>query len=167
MMDRKKLAGFSFLLGLVCVTLTARVEAQSYPIQTGELTVSSGGSPTSSLQAGQSFAVAGGGFNPSTTVTITIDPSGAILGTATTDATGAFSATVSVPSSLSTGSYTVRATGAGPSGTLVLSQAVTVQGAASGLPVTGSSSTIALLIGISLLAAGALLVTLTRRSRLA
>lgn len=166
-MNRKKLAGLAWMLGLVCVFLTATAEAQSYPVQTGRLVVVEGSNATGTVLAGQSVRIAGGGFNPGATIRITIESDPVTLGTVTADGNGAFSAMAAIPTRFPNGDHTLKATGISRNGTLVLSQAVVVQGGTSALPVTGSSTTVALLVGASLVGAGGLLVILTRHGRLA
>ena len=64
----------------------------------------------SSVEAGKTVTVKGTGFAPESTVTITLHSEPVEVGTATTDASGDFTATVTVPATTEAGDHTVVAT---------------------------------------------------------
>jgi len=104
---------------LVMLLVSQAVLAQYQP--GGSLALS-----PSTVAAGGQVTVSGTGFAPASQVQLTIDPDPSHLATVTTDAEGAFSAEVTIPTSLS-GEYTVVATGTDPAGSvLVLSATLTV-----------------------------------------
>src|SRR3954454_47385 len=74
-------------LALVFVALPALAAAQSYPPEQGTLQVSD-----STVAPGQQVNVSGNGYAAGTTVTITFQSDPVTVGSATTDASGAFSA---------------------------------------------------------------------------
>jgi hypothetical protein len=87
-----------------------------------EAAPTTGAAPRSSsphdLRRGDLVSVSGTGFNPGTRVTITFHSAGVVVGRATTDRQGHFSATVAVPGSASTGAHHFEASGTGPNGPL-------------------------------------------------
>ena len=150
---------------LVLLLSITHVSAQgSGPVETGPLPIPNGAIPT----PGASITIQGTGFLPNATVTIIVASDPVEVGTATTDATGAFQTTVTIPANLPAGEHHLRASGpAASGGTLVLETAFQVQTGAPGsggsLPVTGGSPWLLLIpAGI---AAGVGLV-LTQRHRL-
>ena len=68
----------------------------------------------SSVEAGKTVAVTGTGFAPSTTVTLTLHSEPVEVAAATTDASGAFTATVMVPTNTEAGAHTLVASTATP-----------------------------------------------------
>ena len=90
---------------------------------------------SSTVTAGGTVTVSGGGFAGASEVKITIQSQPVLLATATTAANGNFSVVVTVPTSFS-GQHTIVATGTDPAGSLlVLSAPITV---ASSLPQTST-----------------------------
>jgi hypothetical protein len=109
------------------------------------------------------LTVNGDGFAPHTKVTITLESSPVLLGTAATNASGAFSKTVTIPRTTAPGRHTIKATGkAAGGGTLVLSREIIVGGSLSG---TGANILAWLVLGGGFLGLGlALLIARHRRS---
>ncbi len=106
---------------------------------------------------GQTVTVSAAGFMPNSTVMIVLDPGAAGLGSATVNATGVFSASVTIPASAS-GARTIVISGKGTStAPLTLSVAVNIGAAGSGIPTTGSESLPILLWAIGATGAGAAL----------
>ncbi|WP_297907695.1 alpha-L-fucosidase [uncultured Actinomyces sp.] len=68
----------------------------------------------SSVEAGKTVAVTGTGFAPESAVTLTLHSEPVEVGTATTDASGAFTATVTVPATTEAGAHTLVASTATP-----------------------------------------------------
>jgi LPXTG-motif cell wall-anchored protein len=114
------------------------------------------------------------GYGPGELVDITFASKPVSLGTVTTDATGAFSAQVTIPRDASPGTHTISTTGRRADGsTLVLTTSITVAGrdggaragsSAGALPFTGSSNALsAVWIALAVLVLGAALVIGARR----
>ncbi|MER7274684.1 hypothetical protein ABT369_09525 [Dactylosporangium sp. NPDC000244] len=150
-------AGFAVLQAPAPVTLPATAP----PAPDGALT----GATDTTPQPGQTITITGSGYKPNTTITVAIYSTPVTVGTVTTDGTGAFSATVTVPAGLAPGSHTLVAAGLAPDNTVrYLTAAVTVvpTAVATGpLPVTGAAVTglaqlgsIAVIIGVLLTALG-------------
>ena len=68
----------------------------------------------STVEAGKTIAVTGTGFAPESAVTLTLHSEPVEVGTATTDASGAFTATVTVPATTEAGAHTLVASTATP-----------------------------------------------------
>ena len=66
------------------------------------------------VEAGKTVAVTGTGFAPDSAVTLTLHSEPVEVGTATTDASGAFTATVTVPATTEAGAHTLVASTAAP-----------------------------------------------------
>lgn len=137
--------------------LPVAAHAQEYPPSSGDLEV-----PSDTAEPGGAVTISGSGYAPNTTVTITVN--GVQVATVTTDGTGAFTATITLPTGV-TGDVEIAATGTGADGeTRVLSATVTVAGDGSTLPRTGSSGTFpAVGMALVLLCMGAAFVVATRR----
>ena len=153
------------IVGLVALMGAAGAGAVDYPTTTGGLSVTQNGQATTTVTPGGAFVVAGSGCAAGVPVQVTFGST--LLTTVNTDATGAFSTSVTVPSSATNGNATITATGADVSGgSCVLTAAVVVAGASAsilGLAFTGGN--VALLAGVAaaVLAVGALFVGVTRR----
>lgn len=143
----------------------------SEPVSTGALqsTIDAG----EEVQPGTEIALSGSGFAPGAQIDIVIESDPIHLGTVSTDATGYFEATVTIPTTgLSAGDHTLKATGPGPAGGLrVLSIPIEVAGspvAASpapyGLPVTGLVVLPFAAFGLAAVVGGAFLVQRSRRT---
>ena len=136
----------------------------------GDLSVSN-----ATPSAGSEITVSGEGFAPTSPVQITIASSPQLLATVESDASGAFSVTVSIPASLS-GQHTISATGTDAAGSVLVLTAVVEVAAStvpptdtSPLPGTGRSGSDGLVLaiagaGIVLMTSVLLLTTRTRRS---
>lgn len=131
-----------------------------------------------SAARGESVIASGSGYRPASTVELTLNSDPIALGSATTDAAGAFEHRFTVPATASLGSHTVTASGADSSGgTRALSAAleVTDPAAAPGsagrsnggstLPRTGATIAAITAMGIVLVALGAMAVVGARRRR--
>ncbi|NJC64349.1 fibronectin type III domain-containing protein [Planosporangium flavigriseum] len=151
------LAGSDLAKVLAPVT-SAPTPPASVPASAGKLTA-----PSTSVTANQSVTLSGTGYAAHVPVQVVVYSTPQVLKTVTTDGTGAFSTSVTLPAGLS-GSHTLVAGGVGPDGAYrYLTLGVTAS--AGGLPVTGAA--LPKLIGIALLvlAFGVVLVRLTRRRR--
>ena len=161
-------------------SVTVKAEKLSTPAVTVE---------PSSVEAGKTVTVKGTGFAPESTVTITLHSEPVEVGTATTDASGDFTATVTVPATTEAGDHTVVAASNTPTVTASAPLTVTAppapaedpstapstqptappapapeQGGKGGLARTGTNALI--LVAAALVAAGAG-TAFIRRSRLA
>jgi LPXTG cell wall anchor motif len=183
---RKLVSALAVATGLTLVAGPAL--AQNYPPDTQKLTVSE-----STVSPGESFTVSGDGAEGGATVSFTLKgSSGALgggraiaagpglarvaaavrpqaqsavpLGSTTANASGEFSATLTIPSSTDPGGYTVTAASGGD----VLA-VVTIRVAAAGgvgdLPFTGGNVLPGLAIGATLILAGGLLLLSLKRRR--
>ncbi len=175
----------------LCVTLLAAVIvvmatapgalAQDYPIEGGEVDVVINSGGDDQLDPGDSLTVSGNGFTAGAQVVVTIASEPVVLATVNANAQGAFSVTAVIPADFPEGNHTIKASGASPTGTLVLetpvqvggavasqSSPTTVAGTAAGsqgtLPFTGSSTLIMLAVALGLLGAGALFIVGYRRT---
>ncbi|WP_290805846.1 family 43 glycosylhydrolase [Herbiconiux sp.] len=126
---------------------------------------------TTTLTAGQSFTVRGSGFGAEERIDFTLFSTPTALGTVQTDSAGAFTVTLTVPTSVTAGAHTLRAASADSDD--VAEVAVTVKAAAGTggavpgadpLASTGLTIGWSLVGGAALLAAGLLLVMRRRRS---
>ena len=109
---------------------------------------------------GASPTLTGAGFVASSTVSVTVG--GDTLGTATTDSSGAFSASFAFPSL--TGTQTVTASGSGVSATVSVDFSCTA-GQSTGSSNTGVEILTLLLIAGALLAGGVVATTIGRRRK--
>jgi LPXTG cell wall anchor motif len=117
--------------------------------------------------AGQSITVSGSGFAPNSPVSIVLEPGSTTLGTATSNASGAVSATVTIPAGTTgTGSIVLVGSSAGGA-TVRVSVPIAVGSSAGGLPTTGTNSTEPMIMwAVAAMAAGGVLVVgVTRRRR--
>lgn len=126
---------------------------------------------SSSATPGSTVVFTGTGWPANSSIPVTVD--GVSVGSATTNASGSFSFSYTFPAATSTGTHVVSASCGG----FVLSQNITVSSGGttnvttvtpltsttSSLPVTGSNSIGMAQIALALLAAGGLLVLVTRR----
>jgi hypothetical protein len=104
---------------------------------------------------GGTIVVSGDGFQQDSTVVLALYSAPLVLGTATADADGAFSMTLTLPDGY-VGNHTILASGVDPDGEprfLTLSIDV-VAGEGGGLPATGGPVALLLLLGATLVAAG-------------
>lgn len=158
---RRLLAGTAAIIATLFV-LAGPAQAQgTYPVVRGDATVSA-----TTVTVGGTVTVSGGGFSSDCPVILTVRVGNKvyITQTLTPDGSGNVSADVKLTR---TGRNVIELTGCQANGaTRVLSARVTVRGAGagSGLPSTGGDLT-SLYAGIGLLAAGGLLVMVTRQRR--
>jgi hypothetical protein len=126
--------------------------------------------PTGAISAGSATAtpgaqvtISGDGYQPGSTVVITVYSTPVNLGTATVQTNGTFTATVTLPANLATGSHTLLASGIAPGGAVrYVSKALTVSAANFGpLPVTGVNAIRIGLGAVALLVLGVAAVVMT------
>jgi titin len=138
------------------------------PTKNGDLTLPAGA--TSTVAAGKTMTISGSGYAPNSTVALAIYSTPQVLTTVVTDASGNFTATVTVPAGLAAGSHTLVASGVDSSGNVrFVNLAVTVSasGSASGgarLAYTGADVALPLAVGIGALALGGGLIVVRRRA---
>ena len=111
--------------------------------------------------AGDSITVTGTGFYPNESVAIELRSTPVLLATATADASGSFTATVTVPSGTAAGAHEIVATGAASGH--AFADPITVAGPA--LAATGIDPLPPLLLGLCLVTTGFLLVVVRSRRR--
>lgn len=147
------------LLSVVGVTLASAQDSE--PVSTGTLTVVG----DNAVAPGEEVELRGAGYAPGGSIAITIESEPRLLATVQADAAGAFRATVTIPTDITAGEHTLKATGPDASGGLrVLSADITVIGA---LPRTGSDAAALTLAGLAAVSAGAATVIFVRRRRAA
>ena len=112
---------------------------------------------------GQAVTITGNGYRPNTVVTVVLPSTGVTLGTATTDATGAFSLIATLPIG-TTGKQMVRVLGVSVENSpfTVNTEVVVAPATAQELALTGSNTALIISIAFGLMLAGLLV---TRRSR--
>jgi len=181
---RKLVSALAIAAALTLLAIPASAQEDYPPSSSDSLTVSE-----STVAPGESITISGDGAEPGATVAFKLTKSSSALGvgrvvlagqrlaalvrpqaqssvslgSTTADSDGSFSATLTIPSGLDDGTYTLTAT----SGGVVLATA-TIQVAASGssaLPFTGSNVGPGLAIGATLIVAGGLLLLAVRRRR--
>ena len=111
------------------------------------LTLTTTDGPITTAEPGQQITVVGTGFLPYSTARIVVYSTPVVLGTATTDASGAFRKTVTIPADLEPGAHALMAYGVDPSGhehSLRLDITVAAAG-----PVTGTTGTPAAPVAIT------------------
>lgn len=159
---RRLLAGMAAIIATLFAFAGPAQAGAVYPVVRGDATVSA-----TTVTVGGSVTVSGGGFSAAdcpVILTVRVGNKVYITQTLTPDSDGNVSATVKLTR---TGRNVIELTGCQANGaTRVLSARVTVRGAGagSGLPNTGVDLT-SLYAGFGLLAAGALLVMVTRQRR--
>jgi hypothetical protein len=95
----------------------------------------------STVAAGGTTTVTGSGFTPCAEVTLTLHSDPVALGTATADATGAFSQQVTIPASTTAGTHTITGAAGGTNGIATIT--VTAEGTSTSAGSGSSSSTAA------------------------
>jgi titin len=125
-----------------------------------DLTLTTDEGRITTAEPGDEIVFVGTGFAGYSTVVITIYSSHTVLGTVVTDGDGEFRRLIAVPSDLPPGWHTVVALGIAPDGS---SWAMTIAIEFLGLAVTGTDVAVVLLLGASLVGAGAGLHTVARR----
>lgn len=148
--------------GLVLVTGSAALAA--YPPSTGSLTLSA-----TTVGPGGSLTASGSGCAPGATVALTIASTSQALGSAVANGSGAFSASVTIPSDISLGAHTIKAVcTAADGGELTLSASITAasgSSSAGGTAGTGTETWPVVLAGVGLVLVGVVLVVTVRRRR--
>ena len=153
--------------------------AQEYPVREDDLVVDDTSGSDGVVVVGERVRISGGGFVPGSTVTLVIESDPIVLGTTVADGAGFIDVSVTIPSGLTAGGHTLKASGPAPGGgTLVLSQPVTVaasqgsdpgsagQGSGSRLPVTGGALILSLtVVGAGAIGAGTAAVRIARSRR--
>jgi hypothetical protein len=118
------------------------------------------------VRPGQQVTIAGDGFAPSTRLDAALNSTPIHMATFTSSATGTFSTLVTIPAAATPGAHTIVVSGTGANGgNRQVAIPVTVQGAPAGLPSTGARPATATSVGLVLLTAGLVLVTVTRQRR--
>jgi hypothetical protein len=125
-----------------------------------------------SVQPGDTINITGSGFPANSTVTLTVHSVAITLGTVHTDGTGAFTDTVTIPSSLTGTNHKIVATSASvtcsmnPFGSKGVDAVATKpKSGIDALATTGFAAMTASVIAVALLAGGGLLLLLGRRRR--
>lgn len=152
----------------------ARVTAGAVPFPAappaGAGALSTPAGTSSALHQGSTMTVSGSGYAPFSSVTVLIYSSPQVLTTVVADASGSFTATVTVPAGLPSGNHTLVASGVDNSGVLrYVTLPVTVTGgtATARLAYTGVAVAPMLGGGLAAIAVGAGLLVLSRRRRAA
>jgi LPXTG-motif cell wall-anchored protein len=127
------------------------------------------GTSSSSVQNGGSTTVMGSGWQPGTTVALTIASTPQSLGSASVQSDGTFSQDVTIPC-LDAGTHTISGSGTGASGAAnTVNTTVTVTGTCSPnggtLPHTGSNASGVVVLASGLVLLGAVLVIALSRRR--
>ncbi|MBW3557405.1 MAG: hypothetical protein KY454_10780 [Actinobacteria bacterium] len=153
------------LVGLASMGGAASAQTQTqYPVQESNLQTDK-----TAVRPGEPVTVTGGGFAPTSSVTVSFDT--IVLGTTVTRDNGTFTTTVTIPANASPGSHTLTAVGTAPNGaTRRLTATIEVLGvsaARSGtLPRTGPGLATPLAASaVLLISAGSVAVLSTRRRR--
>jgi hypothetical protein len=104
----------------------------------------------STVSGGNQVTIQSSGWKANSDVTITLHSTPVVLGTVTADASGAVSATETIPSGTAVGSHTIELTGTDPSGAPrdVTAQINVTSGGSGSLPRTGAA--IAAMVGVAL-----------------
>jgi LPXTG-motif cell wall-anchored protein len=126
---------------------------------------------TPSVAAGGQLTVSGSGWKPNSTVQIILNSTPVGLGTANVNVEGNFSKVVTIPADTAPGAHTIVLVGTNAAGIArQVSRAITVTaatgtgtGGTGELPRTGSPAFPMTLVGVTLMAAGLLLVLSQRR----
>lgn len=118
---------------------------------------------SATLKPGETVTIGANGCGPSTPVRFYIDSTDIAIGQTTSDAQGAFTGTITIPTNTVPGAHNILSICEDP---LTLSLAITVVADGSQpLPVTGANVRPLLLAVVVLMALGALLLLVGRRSR--
>jgi hypothetical protein len=110
-------------LALVVALLLAAPALAQYPLTSGSLAVSGGGSPSAPLRPGAVVGLAGGGFQPGARVEIWMRSEPVRLATVTASGAGAIDVAVTIPTDAPAGRHTVEARGSAPDGGVVVLRA--------------------------------------------
>lgn len=141
---------------LLALLLTAPAFAQ-YPPEEPSCGVSD-----TTLGPGDQVTVSGQNWQSGSTVSFTLQPEGVGLGQTTVGGNGSFSATLTIPNSVSSGTHSIECDGVDVEGaTVVLSSNITVS--VGGTAFTGASISLGLLLLAGLLIVGVLALAAGRR----
>lgn len=134
------------------------------PTKNGDLTLPAGAK--AQVAPGKTMTISGSGYAPNSTITLAIYSTPQVLTTVVTDASGNFTATVTVPEGLEAGTHTLVASGIDSSGNVrYVNLAVTVSaGGAAALAYTGADIALPLTGGLVAVALGGALVVVRRRA---
>lgn len=159
----------AILVGAAIALTAAPAAAQQYPPETKTIAASD-----TTPCPGGATTITGEGFEPSSTVTLTLDDT-IELGTPTADDEGKISLDVTIPETTATGQHTVKATGAGIDAAITASLNVvscdavpptTAPAGGGDLPRTGSDSTMTMVrVGLALAAVGGVLLAVAAKRR--
>ena len=166
----KKLATVSIsalMIALLVGLVAAPASAQQYPPKKPTCGVSD-----TTISPGDQVTVSGNDWQPGSTVTLTLQPEGINLGSASVGQNGEFSAVVTIPSDVQPGAHTIVCSGIDRRGDPVI-LATTVQilggvvGGGGGAAFTGTVLNVPLWIVLiaALFAAGVVAVAIGRRRR--
>lgn len=120
---------------------------------------------------GQPITLSAKTFMPGTTVTFTMFSAPVVLGTATADANGVATITVTIPANTTPGTHRIEASGTGIDGQpLTVVTTIQVAGTAtapgsSGLPTTGSDSVSLTQVAVAVMVFGGLMVVMANKRR--
>ena len=134
------------------------------PAKNGDLSLPAGA--TSTVAPGKTITVSGSGYAPNSTVSVAIYSTPQVLTTVVTDASGNFTATVTVPAGLATGSHTLVASGVDSAGNVrYVNLPVTVSSSGKAtLAYTGADVAVPSIIGLVAVSLGAGLIVVRRRA---
>ena len=150
------------------VTIPAVTTPTAVPTKNGDLTLPA--DAKAAVAAGKTITVSGSGYAPSSTVSVAIYSTPQVLTTVVTDASGNFTATVTVPAGLAAGKHTLVASGVDSSGNVRyvnLPVTVSASGTASAKPMlayTGADVALPLTVGLVALSLGGGLIVVRRRA---
>jgi hypothetical protein len=164
----KKLAAVSMsalMIALLVGLVAAPASAQQYPPKKPTCGVSD-----TSISAGDQITVSGKHWQPGSTVTITLQPEGINLGSASVGQNGKFSTVVTIPDSVQPGAHTIVCSGIDRKGDpFVVGIDVQILGVAGGggAAFTGTDLNVPLWMVLiaALFAAGVVVVAIGRRRR--
>jgi titin len=143
----------------------------SVPTKDGDLTVPGGGAgsgKTGEVVKGHEVKLHGTGYMPNSLVSVIIYSTPQVLTAVTTDASGSFDVTVTVPAGLASGRHTLVAAGVDPAGqTRYLNLPITVTAGTAELAYTGASIVGPGVAGLLALVVGTGLLIVSRRRRTA
>jgi len=134
------------------------------PTKNGDLTLPAGA--TSTVAPGKTMTVNGSGYAPYSTVTLAIYSTPQVLTTVVADASGNFTATVTVPAALEAGNHTLVASGVDSAGNVrYVNLAVTVSSSGKAtLAYTGADIALPSIVGLLAVSLGGGLILVRRRA---
>jgi hypothetical protein len=181
----KRVTGLAIAVAGVVGFMVAPAGAEGYPPADSGIAVG-----CTTPAPGDTVTLTASGFTPGATVTVTLDPGPASLGSGAADGNGAFTLDATIPGDAEAGDHTITASGQSADGLLSLTARVTVtaegceapgapapggaapaggessDGGGDGLAFTGSGLTMLLLqIALALAAVGGVFMALSKRRR--